>query len=204
MPNIFNETKAQGPVTFGAFNFYSKKTIQRSYNYLVRFDMSNTLENSLAKKLEYYHSTSVELPNYEFKKEEYRVGNFVKTFPVLDHNGFEFTIKLEEDDQGTISNFIDFLVHKNIGSDGYYKTLANTIIDRIVVDVQRSDGVVVYKHHFEKCYFLKASTPTYSYNTSDKIEYDITFNADHMFKEYRKASNDPDYLPSFVEEEDLH
>jgi hypothetical protein len=147
-----------------------------------------------------HHVISVELPNYDFKKEEYRIGPFVKNFPVLDHNGFEFTIKFEEDDTGTISNFIDMLTRKNIRASGYYNTFANSVIDNITVEVSRMDGIRVCSYNFKNCFMLKASTATYSYDTSEKITYDITFNADHILKDYGKAYNTENYEPSVVQE----
>lgn len=199
MPNIFNEDVSRGPVSFGASRFYSKKTIQRTYDYLVRFDKSGSFSgNASGKPLEFYHAVSIELPTYEFKKEEYKIGNFVKTFPVLDHNGFEFSIIFEEDDIGTISTLIEFLQRRIINAEGYYSSNYSTVIDNLWVEVHRSDGFDVYEYAFENVYFLKASTVTYSYNSSEKVEYTITFNADHFTKNYRVAGNidTMDYKPS--------
>jgi len=196
--SLFNETKSQGPITNSTRSFFTRKTIQRTYNFLVRFDLSDNLQDRY--ELFEYHAVSVELPNYDFKKEEYRIGPFVKNFPVLDHNGFEFTIKFEEDDIGTISNFIDRMTRRNIKPDGYYNTLYNTVLNNIVVEVTRNDGVRVCSYIFKNCFMLKASTATYSYEASEKISYDITFNADHILKDYGKAHNVPDYTPSIIQE----
>lgn len=200
MFSLFNETKSQGPITNATRSFFTRKTIQRSYNFLVRFDLSS--DSFAREELFEHHAVSVELPNYDFKKEEYRIGPFVKNFPVLDHNGFEFTIKFEEDDTGTISNFIDRLTRKNIKSTGYYNTLVNTVISNIVVEVTRNDGVRVCSYTFKNCFMLKASTATYSYEANEKISYDITFNADHILKDYGKAHNTPNYEPKYIQEAD--
>jgi len=193
--SLFNESKSQGPVTNATRSFFTRKTIQRSYNFLVMFDLCND-----SFEIREHHVISVELPNYDFKKEEYRIGPFVKNFPVLDHNGFEFTIKFEEDDTGTISNFIDMLTRKNIRESGYYNTFANSVIDNITVEVSRMDGVRVCSYNFKNCFMLKASTATYSYDTSEKITYDITFNADHILKDYGKAYNTENYEPMYIQE----
>lgn len=202
MFSLFNESKSQGPITNTTRSFFTRKTIQRSYNFMVRFDLgdSSLLENMAGYQLFEHHAISVELPNYDFKKEEYRIGPFVKNFPVLDHNGFEFTIKFEEDDVGTISNFIDILTRKNIRSSGYYNTLTNSVISNIVVEVTRMDGVRVCSYTFKNCFMLKASPATYSYDTSEKITFDITFNADHILKDYGKAHTDKNYKPSVIQE----
>jgi hypothetical protein len=188
--NLFNENRSQGPVTNATRSFFTRKTIQRSYNFLVRFDLSNSLQGT---NLSEFHAVSVELPNYEFKKESYQIGSFVKSFPVLDHNGFEFTMKFEEDDVGTISNLIDNLTRLIIKPNGYYNTISRSVIDNIIVSVHRSDGVNVCTYVFNNCFFMKASTPTYSYDNNEKIVYDITFNADHFIKYYGKAHLVPNY-----------
>lgn len=200
--SLFNEDRAHGPVTNATRTFYTRKNIQRSYNFLVRFESSHTLDERLRLGLKEFHAISVELPNYDFKKEEYRVGSFIKSFPVLDHNGFEFTMTFEEDDQGTISNMIDVLTRKNINSDGYYKKYSDTVIDNIRIDVTRNDGVLVYAAIFENCFLLKASTAKYDYSSNESIKYEITFNADHFVKYYGKAHTNPNYHPSVMQEAD--
>jgi len=186
-----------GPVTQTTRSFYQTKSIQRTYNYHIYFEnssLSNLIDNNAWNfNNSHYYATSIEVPNYEFKDEEYRIGSFVKTFPVLEHHGFAFTIKFEEDDQGTIQSLIDKLTRKNIKSSGYYNTYANTVIDQIQVSVFRPNGTNIYKRNFFNCYFLKSSTPTYSYNNSEKIEYDITFKADHFETTYGTAHFDEDY-----------
>ena len=188
--NLFNEPKNRGPITSTTRNFFIRKTIQKAYNFMVRFDLGSV--SNFNGELFEHHAVAVEIPNYDFKKEKLEVGPFVKTFPVLDHNGFEFTIKFEEDDQGTISSFVDWLINRNINSDGYYRTHTNTVVSNIVIDVSRDDGMVVCRHWFQNCYFMKQSTINYDFSVNDKITYDITFNADHYWKEYKEAANTPD------------
>ena len=184
-----------GPLTLSTGKFYLNKSIQRSYNYVVVFELSDIGHTGGSGHLaeNYYYATSIEIPNYEFKDEEYRIGSFVKTFPVLEHHGFAFTIKFEEDDQGTIQGLIDKLTIRNINASGYYNTYSNTVLDHIDVDVYRPDGTRVYRRTFYNCYYLKSSTPTYSYNTSEKIEYDITFKADHFETAYGTAHTNNNY-----------
>lgn len=167
-----------GSLTSRTANFFIRKDIQRSYNFMVYFDESDTLVQDF-DTLSSYHAVSVELPNYSFKKEDKQIGNFVKSFPTLDHNGFEFTIKFEEDSLGTISKLIHKLVSRQISPDGFHTPYSNTIIDHIVVSVYTSTGDNVKKIYFKNCYYLKASTAMFSYEDGKQIFYDITFNADH-------------------------
>ena len=188
-----------GEITRRTRHFYTHKTIQRSYNYLVYFSLSNSLIRKLGstqnelERLDMY-ATSVELPGgYDFKKEYYAVGSFVKSFPVLDHNGFEFTIKFEEDDQGTVKNLINVLTRSIIDSNGYYKKFNDAVVDNIIISTYRHDGTNVYKAFFENAYLLKSSNPTFSFNSSEKIEYDLTFNADHFHIDFGTAANNSNF-----------
>lgn len=169
----------RGDVTNRNNGFFSQKTIQRAYDFVVYFDLSNIGNGSMASEyqLESYHATSVELPDYTFDKAKYNAGPFVKTFPVLNHDGFEFTIKFEEDAFGSIKQMIQKLVRLNIDSNGYH---VNNRIKNIEVGVYGYNASSNYRVSFKDCYFLKASTASYSYGSNEKIEYDITFNADHF------------------------
>jgi len=168
-----------GSLTSRTANFYIRKDIQRSFNFMVYFDESDSTAK-VFDGLYAYHAVSVELPNYSFKKEDKQVGPFVKSFPILDHNGFEFTIRFEEDSDGIVNKLIRKLVERNIDKDGFNKRYKETVIDHIVVSVYQADGTNVRKVYFKNCYYLKASTATFSYEEGKQIFYDITFNADHF------------------------
>lgn len=176
------------PLTNRTRSFYTHKEIQRSYNYIVYFSksvMRNLFPSDMSDEQKDLYATSVELPaGYDFKKEYYTIGPFIKSFPVLDHNGFEFTIKMEEDDRGTVKRLIELLNRRIINGSGYYNSYSNMVIDSIIISVFKSDGKSIYKARFKNCYLLKSSVPTYSYNSSEKIEYDLTFNADHFETEF--------------------
>lgn len=173
-----------GSLTNRTSNFYVRKEIQRSYNFMVYFDESD----SVFRGMESFHAISVELPNYGFRKEDAIIGPFTKTFPVLDHNGFEFTMKLEEDDNGSVNNLIQKLIRKNIDEDGFLRHYTQTVLDNIVVTVYQSDADNVRKVKFKNCYFMKASTAQYSYEDSKQITYDLTFNADHYYEIGRQGA----------------
>lgn len=170
----------QGPLTDRIKNFFENKTIQRAYNFLVYFDESiaGGVENVFSD-LRAFHCTSVEIPEYSFEKEYIYYGPFVKSFPIYKHNGFEFTMKLEEDEGCTIKSFIQSLIKRQIGNDGYYKSYTNTVLNQIVISVFQHDAYNSFKIYMKNCYFLKASTTNYAYESANKIEYDVTFNCDH-------------------------
>jgi len=190
-----------GPLTTRTNEFYEKKSIQRSFNFLVYFDVSEILDENGSPigsmedvfNLRSYHAVSVELPDYSFNKIETYAGPFVRTTPVLFHNGFEFTIKFEEDEKGTVKNLIHKLIRLNINEEGYHH---NRRIDNIDVAVFTPDGgnrLVgghSYRVSFKDCYFLKASPASYDYSSQEKITYDITFNCDHYYADSKKVGRD--------------
>lgn len=186
--NLLNDG-GSGSLTNRIASFYQDKTIQRAYNFLVYFnEVGLSPHINPFSNLNSYHAVSVELPNYEFKKEDQVIGPFVKSFPILSHNGFEFTVKFEEDSDGNVENLIRKLIMRNIDSDGYHRSFSETMIPNIVVSVFQANGDNVRKVHFKNCYYLKASTANFSYEEGKQIFYDITFNADHFIEEDRKGA----------------
>lgn len=184
--NLLNDG---GPLTRRIASFYERKDIQRAYNFLVYFEYSDSIFNHA--EVQSYHAVSVELPNYAFKKEDKQIGPFVKSFPVLDHNGFEFTIRFEEDSNGTVEKLIRLLVNRNIDTEGFNRPYEDTVIKDIVVSVYQANGDNVRKVYFKNCYYLKASTANYSYEEGKQIFYDITFNADHFHEVDNQGTQDP-------------
>lgn len=170
-----------GPLTDRVSKFFQFKTIQRSYNFLVYFDESGSFDfdNTGISDLMAYHATAIDIPDYSFKKEYVSFGPFSKAFPILEHNGFEFNIKFEEDELGTVKELINNLTRKNIDENGYYNSYKASTLSRIVASVYTQDAWNVYKVYFKNCFFLKASQAQYSFDSNNKIEYDITFNCDH-------------------------
>ncbi len=157
------------PLTDRVRSFYIDKTIQRDFDFLIYFPEQ-------FGNIRSFHAVSVEVPDFSFKKMEYFAGPFVYTQPVFEHNGFEFTIKFEEDSNGTVKNLINRLIRNNINSDGYHKT---NLIPRITVSMFRQDAKNSMIVNFVNCYYMKSSGATYSYESNGKIQYDITFNADY-------------------------
>lgn len=191
----------EGALTNRTREFYMYKTIQRAYNFMVMFDESWTStvllgpelgNESLAitaeatdygmatwQDMSSYHAVSVDIPDYQFQKEQFKVGPFVNTFPVLNHEGFNFSIKMEEDFQGRVKSLIMGLTSNIIDRDGYYHPFTRSVIPNINVDIFQQDGTNVWKIRFLNCYFLKAEGGTYDYSSNDKITYTLEFNCDH-------------------------
>ena len=142
---------------------------------------------------------SCELPFYDFNKEysNYsKASGAINTFPQLNHDGFEFTIKFEEDNHGTIQSLIHHFSNRIIDSDGYYRPKKQRIIgdasnggifELRIERNERNRGAWAKTFTtvtFFEAYFLKSSTASFSYDATDKVTYDITFNCDYYRVDY--------------------
>jgi hypothetical protein len=175
-----------GSLTNRTREFYLFKTIQKAHNFMVMFDETWTPGYMAAdygqvawQDMSSYHAISVDIPDYQFQKEQFKAGPFVNTFPVLNHEGFNFSIKMEEDYNGRVKALILGLTSKIIADNGYYNALDIAMIPQIVVDIYRPDGDNIWKVKFLNCYFLKADGGNYDYSSNEKITYTLEFNCDH-------------------------
>lgn len=163
-------------------NFYFRdKSVQKSF----RFKVSVINDSSVKipdlgdmPTILNYHVLDVTIPNWEFKKETLKVGPFVNTFPVLNFEGFEFSITFEEDTQGTITRFIDWCQRRIMDTDGLYFNPGLTKIRSIMIETLDDQGDVNFITTFQDCYFLKASELKHDYGSNESVKYEITFNSD--------------------------
>lgn len=184
-----------GSLTNRTREFYLFKTIQKAHNFMVMFDETWNNESETPdysqivwEDMSSYHAVSVDIPDYQFQKEQFKAGPFVNTFPVLNHEGFNFSIKMEEDYNGRVKSLIIGLTSKIIADTGYYNALDIAMIPQIVVDVYRPNGDNVWKIKFLNCYFLKADGGNYDYSSNEKITYTLEFNCDHYFIEGNRGA----------------
>lgn len=187
--------------------FYeSDRSIQRAYNFIINFPNTYNDKGELQTRLgnistaagfpffnpgDYltdFHAKKVNIEQYAFKRELQRLGVFQKSFPVIDHKGFELEIELEEDKYGTISFFIQWLQARIIDNNGMYTNLAEAVIDPITINVTTETSELVASYSFRNCYFLKASKGEYNYRNNQTITYTITFGTDFYDIEYAAGS----------------
>jgi hypothetical protein len=140
---------------------------------------------------------SCEIPFFKFSKQKQQLGPFVNSFPILDHDGFEFTIKFEEDNHGTIHSLIEHFSNRNIDKDGYYRPKEERYIgadakkgETFKIKIERNERnlgawdktfTTVY---FKNVYFLTASTASFSYDATAALTFDLTFNCDYYEIDY--------------------
>jgi hypothetical protein len=169
--------------------FYSSselfKTIQKSYKFFVTFWDDDILGNITSEVgtmplIQHWHVRNITLPQYSFSKEVVRFGPLVKAYPVMDFNGLDIDVEFEEDENGTIAYFINYLQRKIIRQDGTYRSQKDNRIDNLVVLTEDDFGIPINLFWYKNVFFQNASAPTFDYSSNDSIKYMITFGADYM------------------------
>lgn len=187
-------------------HFYKNKTILKSFLFDVDFGSryaANPTGNAdlYAKFKEYtnefsYHLDplcvkNVSIPDLGFQKENRKVGPTVKSTPVLNFDGYEIKLDLEEDAYGNVRKFIEHCKSRNIHKSGLYWPADFAEIPEMIVSVNdgtRPGGIsnCVMKMKFKNLIFINASEITFDYSTATAINYSLTFSANTMETEYLK------------------
>jgi hypothetical protein len=177
------------PLKLNDYYLSDDKSILKSFNFTVTFHHDDSGNHTYLPKgiLSYekklpeikdYHILNLSSPMWEFKKEIMYYGPYPRTFPVLNSDGFEFSITFEDDEKGTITKLINFLQRKIIKPNGTYVAPKLNRVDQIDVQVLKSDGNLAYRFLFDNCYFLKSSPLTLDYGNNESLKYEIFFGCD--------------------------
>jgi hypothetical protein len=135
-----------------------------------------------------FHVINVTIPAYEFKREVMMYGQIPRSFPVLDFQGFEVQITLEEDEQGTVEYFINWLQRKIIDNEGYYNAPNKTKIPALVVEIQDKMGIPVLYYIFHDIFITHVDSIAYSYESNNPIRRNLTFACDRASTIFTKQN----------------
>ncbi len=172
------------------------KSIQRNWQFYgfflyspfksIKSNTSNLVNNKseFPPEIQTFHILDVTIPTYKFRKEKVMYGQVPRTFPVLDFEGFNLSVTLEEDEFGTVERFINWNQRNIIDSRGYYNAPNNVKTKAFYVEVQDKNGAPVVYYIFKDLYFLEASDASYSYNSNESIKRTLTFGCDMMSTEF--------------------
>ncbi len=160
--------------------YFFRKEIQKSYRFqLVILDSGKHNPNGERMPfLQPYDVSNVSLPFYSFKKEIQKYGTFPKTFPVLDHDGFEITVTFEETKNQDVGKLVNWLQRKIIQDDGIYNPPSKNKIDSIDVHILNDMNDVMAIYSFPKCYFLRCQNVIYDYYSNEIVRCEVIFGAD--------------------------
>jgi hypothetical protein len=111
-----------------------------------------------------------------------------RSFPVLNFEGFDLNITLEEDEQGTVDYFVNWNQRRIIDSEGYYKAPNSLKIPGFVLEVQDKMGIPIVYYTFHDIFFLNADPVQYSYANNDSIKRTLTFGCDRLSTVYVKQN----------------
>jgi len=186
--------------------FYNNQSVQRSYHFTVDFDMvevftgNSTLDkfnNDSTSPIKHHHVKNIIFPYTIFKKEVQPMGIFNKQFAVLDDNGYELKIELQEDAQTNVAQFILYLQKRIMNSDGTYNPINKSKIN-INVSMYNYNGEEVARYKFNHCMFMNATEPNYTYDTSTAISQVLTFSAEEMIIAKESPTINIDGAPNFT------
>jgi len=179
----------------GMRSFYSKKSVLPSWRFLVNIntdtDVKTTGENagikvspeiksafSLIKPLQV---VDVTIPFYKFSTEATKYGPVTKTFPKLDHNGFNITITYEDDKDANVIGLIHQLQKSVVNGDGFYKRLNRNKVGNIDIQLYNhyyDGGEIVAKWHIHGAYYTGVNDLSLSYASNDVLKFGLNFGYD--------------------------
>ena len=164
------------------------KSIQKQYRFIVSFFPNIILQQQRPDifaeigqmpLIRAFHVQSVTIPNYTFRKETQLYGTAPRSFPVLEHDGFEVKIDFEDDNNGTIGYFISWLQRLAIDPYTGVHTPPDFVKLPLIGVVTESDnGVPIAAYTLHDAFYLNASALELDYTQNSAVKYSITFNVD--------------------------
>jgi len=177
---------------------FRKKSIQRIDKFTVTIEENVSVANKYAKtstqqeilrdmkaragrmpEIDQFLVVNVTLPNWAFEKETISQGIFKQSFPVLKHEGFEFSILFEDDAYGTMSRFVRWCQTRIVDGNGLYYPKQFSNIGTIIIESYNEKNDVIYRYHFPDSYFLRSTPLTFDYSQPAGQKFSITFGSDH-------------------------
>ncbi len=137
------------------------------------------------------HVKNITIPTYNFRKEVMMYGQVPRAFPVLEFDGLQIQMTLEEDEFGTIAYFMTWLQKTIINSDGTYRAPNDSYFGYLIVEVQDKNGLPVAYYSFKDLYYITSDNITYDYSNGDSIKYNLTLGANRMLTWYPKQFLQP-------------
>ena len=135
-----------------------------------------------------FHILGLTIPTYSFNKNTMMYGQVPRSYPTLDFDGFQLTIELEEDEQGTVEYFINWNQRNIIDSDGYHNAPNKVKMRAFTVEVQDKRGIPVVYYVFHDLFYLGANDSNYSYAGNGSIKRSLTFACDRVSTIFTKQN----------------
>ena len=157
------------------------KSIQKAYRYTFTIFPNLFSKNATSgiPLIRSWHVKSIKIPQYSFSKDQQMYGPVPRSFPIMDHKGFEVSINFEEDDKGTIGYLINYLSRLPINSQtGNYRAPNQVKIPLMGVVTENDIGSPIGVYTFHDSFYLNADGPDLDYSSGNAVGYTITFHTD--------------------------
>jgi len=170
-------------------NFYNKKTIQNSFDFLVDIWPSKK-QLDFMPNVESFHVKNVTIPNFNAMQKEKRVQLGAKTisYPTIKSEGINFRMEVEETSDGIVQKFILWCYNNYIDENGLHNYPDNAKLDSIEVQVMDSFGNNVVRYSFKRPFLVNADPISYSYDSNDSIKYTLSFTCDNYEVDFADGS----------------
>lgn len=181
-----------GLFSLGLNNFYATKSVLPSWKFTVFIttddDIIKTGDNAgkiiqkiikrAFSRITYHHIVDVSIPLYKYQSEVTKYGPVAKTFPVLNHEGFQIKITFEDDSDGNVLKLIHEMQQTVVDSNGFYKPLNENKIGDININLFNHHGINVCQWIGKNAYFLGAEDISLSYKNDDTLKLAVNFGCD--------------------------
>lgn len=134
-----------------------------------------------------YHFQSISIPTYQFTLDKVFYGIIPRAFPTLNQESLTISVNFEEDENGTIAYFINWMQKCIVDSNGYYKAPSKNRIGNLVVEVQDRQGIPSVYYIFKNLSYVTSDSVSFDYAAAESIKYNITFSVEFMETWYVKA-----------------
>lgn len=174
-------------------DFYNNKSIQKSNRFRVSFvadNSRNPTTDSPFPSIKDFHVLNVSIQDWEFKKEVLKIGPFSRTFPILDGDGFEFSVTFEEDADRSIIKMIDWLQRKILVSDGLYNSPKKSCIPGVQIEILTDEGELLAVFLYTNVYIMRVNNVTLEYTNNDSVKYEIIFGSDLLKKDFNPVGGE--------------
>ena len=129
---------------------------------------------------------NVSLPDFSFSKGGgVKYGPTTRSAPILDFDGYELKLDLEEDDKGSVKQFIEHCQSRNVHKSGLYWPTEFAEIPGMDIHILDPEFNSVIKYMYKNLIFLNASEVILDYSAAESIKYTLMFSALSVSTEHK-------------------
>ena len=186
-----------GQVNQSIKSFFRNKSIQKTDQFILTIDPPPEVSVQKDSKIERikkqvndllgpqppienWHIRNFVLPNFNFTKEQFPAGTFVKSFPSLNYEGFDFTITIEEDNIGSVARFAHWCQRRIVDDRGFHLPQILNKIGNMRLDILDELNQTICRFNFEDSFYLEAAPVSYDYSQSTQTLWTFTFHSDFL------------------------